>query len=338
MNLAKINFVNEKQDILSSEAHYLCFLAKQITEKIYQKGNFYVLPHLENGNTNSVYFPNLEYSSDFWKIIQASPNIDYGKPFPSQVLSEAEKLLANKMSNSINKKRKNIETEWKSLENDFVQIINNLLTVSQTLSKVGWINILLTEYGTLGSFNVSFANGKYIINLTSRVDFPAGNIAVQILHALYRIESLKGGEISEPDFLDRMFTANFLFTKTKFKGLHPTYTSPLKREMNSSQKLVNENDKYLTELGFNEKIKKGINTTMFTVNEKSVFLELSKAKGKVVSFDKLADTIWGNKVDEKFSLDSIAKTIENIRTKIRSSGVHKNLIHTVRKQGYFLEP
>lgn len=68
----------------------------------------------------------------------------------------------------------------------------------------------------------------------------------------------------------------------------------------------------------------------------SVLKLIIKNKDKVVTFDEIAENIWQEQVDDKFSLESLAKIIQNLRNKIRNQGVKKEVIFTKRGNGYLL--
>ena len=53
-------------------------------------------------------------------------------------------------------------------------------------------------------------------------------------------------------------------------------------------------------------------------------------------FHSAAEAVWKEQVDQKFSLYALVKLVENLRRKIRVSGINKPLIHTLRRQGYVL--
>ncbi|MBM3209468.1 hypothetical protein FJZ40_04220, partial [Candidatus Shapirobacteria bacterium] len=65
IKIPKVRFV----DTPELQANYLCFLASQIQEWIYQKHGFAVLPYPTN-HSQAVYFPDLPYSLKFWQSIR----------------------------------------------------------------------------------------------------------------------------------------------------------------------------------------------------------------------------------------------------------------------------
>lgn len=74
----------------------------------------------------------------------------------------------------------------------------------------------------------------------------------------------------------------------------------------------------------------------FTRNEFSILQYLALNRNRIVTRIALAEHIWGNKVDEKFSLDFLNSHIKNIRKKLVEAGAN-DCIATVYGVGYKCE-
>lgn len=321
----KVNFIT---DDLQKEAEYLCFLARNICKGIYSKDSFYVLPYLEKLNIKAVYFPDLGYSRDFWRKINISKNNDFGGNYPEECVGEVLSKLTKSKSNNFDK----LIREWKQKEPDFFNIID-ILFDNQT-SKIKGINIILTEYGTLGSFNVK--DGNFIA--THRVDIHSDDIGRKILYMLIKMVTKKSTEIGENDWYQRRAIANYILEHSKLNRIIPNAknTAPKKKE----SILKKDSANYLKKLGFypeNQVFKisqwgkvtirnKDI-SKIFTTSEEQVVKVLLKNKGEIVNFIEFSSIP---------SLYALAKVIENIRTKIRDLGINKEVITTVRGRGYLL--
>lgn len=335
MSYPKINiFTDNTGDF---EAQYICFLAKSITLAEYQNNGFTVLPNLDSKNPRSVYFPDLDYSTKFWRSIISNPNRNLSHLFPKPAIAEVKEKLSKYKVDKYKKDIENIKKEWKKIEKTFFKDVNNFLNFEKSLAKIDEINILLTPYGTIGSFNPPRVGNKFKLFVTSRVDMPVGNIAAGILQNLYIIENNIGGEIGEDKYIKRMSAIAFLFENTKFFKYYPNYKNLLKNNFDLDIKLLNKSNEYLEKLGFNQQeIKIDVNNQIFTKQEKEVLGALIRNKGQVVSFDQMAELIWKNNADQKFSLEAMAKIIQNIRIKIRTLGINKEVIFTKRGNGYLL--
>lgn len=335
MNYPKINiFTDNTGDF---EAQYICFLAKGITLGEYQNNGFSVVPNPDTKNPKSVYFPDLNYSPKFWRSIISNPNRNLSHLFPKPAIEEVKEKLSKYKVGKYKKEIGRIKKEWKYIEKDFFKDVCRFLDFEKALSKIDEINILITPYGTIGSFNPPRTGNKFKLFVTSRVDIPAGNIAAGILQNLYIIENNIGGEIGEDKYIKRMSAIAFIFENTIFKKYYPTYKNLLKNDFSCNLETINKSNAYLEKLGFKqEEIKIDINNPIFTKQEKEVLGALIRNKGQVVSFDQMAEIIWKDNTDQKFSLEAMAKIIQDIRIKIRTLGINKEVIFTKRGSGYLL--
>lgn len=335
MKYPKVNIIT---DITGDfEARYICFLAKNISLGTYQNGGFLVLPSLEKGNSHTVHFPNLPYSKDFWQKIAFNSNKNLSGDFPKSAVDEVKKLLLNYKKESFKKEVEKIKSDWLKIEDIFFNDVEKFLDFKKALSKVNNINILITPFGTLGSFNPPRIGNKFNLNVTSRVDFPAGNIAHGILQNLYIIDSWVGGEIGDENYVKRMSAISFVFENTIFKKYYPNFINLTKPKYTINQALSEKSKKYLKKLGFASKdLNLSESLKNLTKQEEKVIEILADHKGKIVTFDQVARCIWGKGVYDKFSLEAMAKVIENLRKKIKKLGINKEVIFIKRSKGYFM--
>lgn len=330
----KINIYTESAG--DFECKYICFLAKGVSMGDYQNNGFVVIPSLDN-NPKSVHFPNLPYSKEFWKSINLNSNKNLSGDYPRLAIDEVKRLLSKHKNNSSDIKLKKIQSDWGKIEKDFFKDINTFLNFEKALSKVNSINILITPYGTRGSFNPPRVGNKFNLNVTSRIDQPAGNIAAGILQNLYIIDTWIGGEIGEENYIKRMSAISFLMKNTIFKKYYPDYIDLTKQNYVFNQKLTLKSKRFLKKLGFGEKTKELSKLLQnLTKQEENVLKLLEDHHGKLVSFDEVARVLWKSKMDDKFSLEAMAKVVQNVRKKIRQSGINKEVIFTKRGSGYLL--
>lgn len=335
MKCPKINIYTD--NTADFEAQYICFLAKGISMGEYQNSGYLVLPHLEPENSRAVYFPNLGYSADFWRAINFNSNTNLSTNFPKTAISEVKNLLAKKRKEMLTTECQELASEWKKIEKEFFNNVYRFLDMESTLAKVEKINILITPYGTLGSFNPARVGNKYNLYATSRVDFPVGNIAAIILQNLYIIKTGIGGETGDENYIKRMAAISFLLTGTVFAKFYPDYKDPAKTKFTLSKSLMAKSEKYLAKLGFPAKDGlKNINLDHFTFQEAELLKHLMDHRGNIVSFDRVSQILWKSESFDKYSPQAMAKVVENIRRKIKIQGISKELIFTKRGKGYFL--
>jgi uncharacterized protein len=327
-------------------AQYICFLAKGISMGTYQEGGYIVLPHLSSGNTKTVHFPDLNYSREFWRTINFCPNINLSTRFPENAIGEVKKKLAGQIKDNELILKKIIH-DWSQIESGFFELTEQFLDLKPALNKVEKIKVLLTPFGTRGSFNPPRVGNNFNLMVTSRIDCPAGNIALGILQNLFIIKTKIGGEIGSENYLKRMSAINFIFGHTAFSKFYPDFADLTKPDFTIDEDLLKSSAKFLKKLGFPNKEILTLNDGQiflngnhsngtFSIKETSFLKAIIAANGNILSFDDTAEILWGESADEKFSLEAMAKMIEVIRRKIRDAGIHKNLIFTARGKGYFL--
>jgi len=265
-----------------TEADYICFIAKDITRGLFQNGGFYVLPE-PTKHPKGVYFPDLNYSSKFWRLISKCKACDLGDAFPKTAVIEVSSKIKAKKSKRVTHKGVTFD-------------------------------LLETEYGTIGSFN------KYV--MTDRIGNTRQEFEKTFTMMTLLLKNKDRGEIGDVVWHKRNAVIEYLFGKFKSK---------------QSIELEKVSKRYLEKLGFKqEEIKININNPIFTKQEKDVLGALIRNAGQIVSFDDMADIIWKDNSDQKFSLEAMAKVIQNIRIKIRTSGTNKEVIFTKRGSGYLL--
>jgi len=334
MNYPKVNILADNQE--DFEAKLICFLAKGISMNTYQDGGFLILPHLEANNAKSVFFPDLGYSADFWKYINVNGNKNLSADFPKKAIDEVKNKLKLYSKDIFAPDIAKIKSDWEKIEVDFFADVERFLDFKKAIDKVFKINILITPFGTRGSFNPPRVGNKFNLNVTSRVDCPAGNIASGILQNLYIIETWIGGEIGDDNYVKRMSAISFLMQSTIFNKYYPNYDDLTKSKFTINKELVLQSNNYLEKLGIKNN-KNVLNKLRdLTKQEERVIKELILNNGSYVTFDRIGETLWGEKVYEKYSLSAMAKVMENLRKKIKVIGINKEVIFTKRSKGYML--
>lgn len=263
-----------------TETDYICFLAKDITLGYFQDGGYYVLPYFDK-HKKSVYFPDLNYSNKFWRLITNSKSINLGDEFPIEAIDEIKSKISPK---------------------------NSKMVIYEGIK----IKLLETEYGTVGSYYKNIMTQRIG---SSKDDFNKTFTMMKLL-----LSNKDKAEIGNIVWHKRNAVVEYLFGAEKF---------------NNSVKLTTDSNKYLEKLGFYKKlILPKLNS--LTIQEEKVWELLQNNAGEIVSFDQVANELWQDMAEEKFSLEAMAKVIENIRKKIRDKGINKEIIYTKRGRGYIL--
>lgn len=221
MKIPQVEFITND---LRAQAEYICFLAKAIEQGFYQSKGFLVLPYALAKGPLSVYFPQLLYSTEFWRAISKCKNEDLGRPFPQICVEEVLSHLLRADQKSSAKVDQKIISQWREREKKFFELTSKFLNLKEILSKLTEINFLLTDFGAKGSFFSCPTKKGIKIMATFRRDFPVVEISRTLLLCFYLIK--KGGTASPLDWERRQATIDYLFTETAFAQLFPDYHPP----------------------------------------------------------------------------------------------------------------
>ncbi len=344
MAYPKVTFYHHDPERL---ANYVCYLAKQIACRYYQDRRFLVLPRLIAHSSNTVYFPDIQLPQKIWTKLSKFNQDDFVFYFENELTNQVTKLLST-MNYEHFSARNGIEKTWQAKENDFFKTLVEFFP-TLSLNKVKQINILVSPFGTSGSFFFKKDNsGFYTFDFTQRVDFGPAEIAEKTLSLLVHID-----KPTRPlsTWYEEEVLVDYLLTKSKLGAIFNFDYSPTVGfdPVELPSNLIAESNNYLIKLGFSVKSITGLTNNeritindepirnTFTPSEKRILIGLIQNKNKLITYDQIGDWFWGEEGSlEKFSLQSIAKIMEKIRKKIKDLRVYQELIYTVRGQGYVL--
>lgn len=331
--IPKVRFVNTPE----LQANYLCFLASQIQEGVYQKHGFAVLPYPAN-HPQAVYFPDFPYSLKFWKSIKRSPHQSVARLFPKEARNEIGGFIP--MVNKIS-----LPLGWTKIGKPLISILKEMHLFQEELGKIVSITVLLTPYGTAGSFHyLSKKSGKIELFITHRQTNPLSLLAKTLILSLFLIQNPR---YAWEKWQEKQTIADFLLSKTKLASLFPDYPLDLKEQDKLPTKYLLDSQKYLQKLGFGEEKKfrlkndqafygeRGLERILSS-QENKILAALIAKKGETLTHDQIAQILWKEKAAEKFSLWAITKVIQKLRRKLQMAGINQNLILTLYSKGYAL--
>ncbi len=173
-------------------------------------------------------------------------------------------------------------------------------------------DLLNTEYGTIGAYDKNI--------MTQRIGNTKEEFEKTFTLMKLLLQNKDRGEIGDVVWHKRNAVIEYLFGKLK-----PA----------DSLELAKKSNEYLESLGFGEKIKiPKLNN--LTGQEEDVLNLLQANQGSIVSFDEVANVLWKDNIDDKFSLEAMAKVVQNVRKKIKATGINKEVIFTKRGSGYLI--
>lgn len=213
-------------------------------------------------------------------------------------------------------KLQKLEAEWKNRELGFVKNIKNFFPKVKKLD----IFVFPSFYGPVGSFEID----KNKIIIKPRYDRSVEAIQKLLVNALTNkyLVTKKTNWRKIQDKVNEI--QDKIFPNSKLKQMKRILDSEF------AGKLAEENNKYLESLKVNSKFQI-LKPNNLTKSEKEVFNLLLRNKNKLVTYDQIAETIWGEFQDEKFSEYAITKLVERLKKKLPI-----NIIHSQRGIGYLL--
>lgn len=196
--------------------------------------------------------------------------------------------------------------------------------------KIDTIDIFIepSVYGTIGSYDTKYDNSIYIYPRTDRNLIEIQRLLINALTHYFLFDPKDDMDKPNEIWREKQKIAKKIQEKILPDHRCRSMTEILDRQF--SGKLAEESIRYLQEMGF-IKLTKVDKPENLTKNESTVFNLLSESKNKIVIFDEIADCIWKDKSEEKYSEYAITKLIERLKKKLP-----KNVIHVQRGVGYSL--
>ena len=285
---------------------------------------------------NSVVVPHIDQlTSNDLKAIKETKKINDGKEIYDY------KLEFNP------KKPSNFETLKQQIENkeqDLLKIINQVLPELK-IDSID-LTIYISSYGTTASFYNNQVDNNIIIIL--RNDAPLTEIIFGIINIFF---SRYYGNPQKDNSLylwqEKQLIIDFLIKHTKIAEIFTSLNSNVYNNRlaipdveqatihNKIKNAYNLNTNTLLNFSIKNIIMHGERQIINISNTESKLLSaLIKEQGKVLTFDELAELIWNDSADEKYSLQAINKHIQRLRKILVENGINRQVIFTVRNQGY----
>lgn len=240
--------------------------------------------------------------------------------FRNRVVFLPEKCEPEKIFKKQKIRLQKLERDWKKIE---LKFFNKVKTYFPDIEKVKII-ILPSLYGPVGSYDLD----KNKILLFPRYDRKVEDIQKLLINSLvhYFLFNSKNLDRNKKLWIKKqqqsIYYQKLILPNSKSRDM----INILNREFVGKYALAS--NVYLKKIGcyFMEKFSKPKNLTK---NESIVFDLFINNQEKIITFDQIADVIWTNTQDEKYSEYAITKLVERLKKKLP-----KNIIHSQRGVGY----
>lgn len=276
----------------TTEAVRIIYIAHYITQGFYSQMNFNVLPYPVLGNKSTIYFPDYKYYKikNFWKIVKDNPvDIEQNN---NLFVKNVEKLIKYGPANF-----SKLQSEWTNIQKDFWIDLRNFLP--KYFDEIKKLEIRMTKYGSCGSGYSGLDPNKDKVILYIREDSDISTIFNALLiDRYYFMDSYK-----EYTWHESEAVMDFLINETYLKKYF-TKSKPILKDLRDlkSAKYKKESEKYLASYGFSRSNIFEVDVNKILINgtrielrnqENLVMISFVKNKGKIVTYDEIAEIIWG---------------------------------------------
>ncbi len=198
---------------------------------------------------------------------------------------------------------------------------------------------VVVDVGRIGTISSSYWSEKHYY---LRSDRGLGDLAAMIVnHTMYVHRREMGITWTKREAL-----MDFVMTRPVMKKLFPDFEPVYSQLLRVPPKVRRESEEYVRSLGLvlpkqelelrggKIWIKGEIEQMWFGNKERLILKKLIERRGDVVTYDELADIVWGE--GEFKSFWALAKLVERLRGSLVEVGIEPKRIESVRGQGYIL--
>jgi hypothetical protein len=225
-----------------------------------------------------------------------------------------------------------LEAEWKRVEESFWEELDHYLPEARKMHTE-----VVVDIGRIGTISSCYWTEKHYY---LRVDRSIGDLAAMIINRVLFVERNSIGLT----WSKRESLMDFIMTRPVMKKLFPKF-EPIYHQLSKVPlKIRRASERYVRSLGIAPttkelELKNGkilINGVVvvkeLTKQEKEIMKQMIKKTGEIVTYDELADIIWG----EGECFWAINKMVQRLRNRLETLGIESLKIEAVRGQGYLL--
>lgn len=317
-----------------SEAERIINTLIVIMSGFYEKHGFVVLPELGNeiDPEGVVVLPRLDYGSiaGFWEALKKC-SFRVPPKIGDQWVEEVAKLLREKkLDKGLSLQMGELEAEWGRVEKEFLSALGDFFP--HTVREISEIQVAVTKYGTVssGSWIQSGKGQKLYFYLRSDRDI--ADLASMMVNLILKREKDDLGIT----WTKREAIMDFVMTRPGIKKLFPRFNPMMNQLTRVPASLRKASSQYLAELWV-PKLKQEFDIAGSDLSrlEKRVMKLLTLNRGELVTYDQIADSVWGEGEFKTFW--AINKLVGRMRVKLEKLGIEKERVKAVRGQGYLLK-
>lgn len=313
-----------------TEKERLLYACENVASGFYQRRGFLTSPEVvKNYEEWTIVIPDVLQGVDgkFWND-SYKYGVNMSKTITQHMYNQTQGIHLKPSSSEL------IETfkkDWQKYNDTFWPELEKMFP--KEIKWIGSVEVRITKIGSLSSHYLlhKIKAEKLVINL--REDAKVHEIAnLIILSLIFPLSDELG-----LTFTKRQALRNYVMSRPPFKKLFPEFKPKLYDAPKIPMKLRQKSDGYIKHLGIPNIVDPikiiNENLSMFGVKETKVLKELINKKGEILTYDDLADLIWG---EGRFkSYWAINKIVQRITTKIKKLNIIFE-IKGVRGVGYHI--
>jgi hypothetical protein len=276
-----------------------------------------------------VVLPKLDYEriEGFWDQI-SKLELQFPIVMSETLRSEVGRLLSREAPVS-QKVVSNLRKEWEEIVGGIWEEVDKTLIKERRV--IAEIEVRVTKYGTVSSYSfLTKRRGQKLI-IYLRADGGVAHLAEAILTGI--LSQFR----DDPSFSwsRREAIVDFWLSRRGIAKYLPKYRPTLKRLARIPQKVRKQSSKYAGEIGIPKEKGELVRLKLsLSKREAEVFELLFTYQGEIVSFDTLADSLWGE--GEFLTFWAINKLMQRLRRKLIVLGFSDSCLVTKRGRGYIL--
>lgn len=326
-----------------TEIERLVYTANNIALGTYPKIGFLLAEKITETKLPNVVFPSRNISQKNWELL-AKITID-AKPskIPQEILSEFKNQYSD-IPILTKAEIFKLQNEWGKIEKMAIPILQNIFS-ELAIDK---LVIIPTLYGTPGSF---YRDGKTLYKII-RMDYLVENVIRSIVQIQIKddLNFAKDDNVAldNNQWYREQEITDYLMRHTKLKELFAKYRSLIDdvKVPEADLEQIRQSNEYYRKLGFPVESVLTMKNDSFYLFEnrikplsqvqKKLLEKMLGKSGEVITFEEIAQIIWGENYYDKYSLSTMTKVIFRLRKKLKIAGLQKEVIFTKRGEGYVL--
>lgn len=242
-----------------------------------------------------------------------------------------------------------IRNEWIKVERRFEELIK--VDFDNEMKINDKFNVVLTKIGSSSSFSRLFPNKP--MQITVRTDIGTPGIAEAIItsYVTYiRNKNLAhiGKDLTKStEWFVVEGISDYIMQTREMKKLFPSFLPTL-----DSFRIDIKSEEYQRSLEYMKKLGLNLESPLLITEdsiintrtgepiqglndqEETILKLLIQSPNTVITYEEIAKALWRDNYFNKFSLNSINKTIHSLRLKFRLNNVLNSYISTIRRKGY----